>query len=633
MLNFICLLLLIGQGGTESVYHEGSGDHQNGSAVDSSILSCPGPWSVLENTNGSTGCECGDSLGGIVHCDTSSHAVHVKLRRCYCMTPYAKDPNITVVGACLSTCFGHFYELPNNITVAELSYHMCQTRRQYGHTTIKWRHQDGQLCGKCMEGFAPPVYTYHQRCVNCSHNENSIINSVKYSIVAFLPLTVFFIVLVTLRISATSPSLNAFVLTCQVLASPLQIELIVIHLRRNVDEKSFRILAELLISLAGFWNLDFFRTLYPGFCLHSNMSVLQILALDYIIAAHPLFLIAVTYALVELHGCNCKIVVFLWKPFLRCFARFRRQWDIRTSLIEAFASFLLLSYVKFLSVSLNFLLPVYVYNVHGESLEPYLYYDGTIEYFGKQHLPYAILAIVVLIIFNFLPLLLLCLYPCHCFQRILNITRLRCQALHTFMDAFQGCYKNGTNGTRDCRYFSAVYLFVRIMFFVIAALSLGYSVVTFYFLAGVLFSLFAILIAITQPYKSSIYNIIDTTLIHVVALFHFFALGRRLAHSEYHLLHSLTGIMQLSFSLIPLVYIFIVIVNFFRSKTPPQWCSNLPNLPFCKWLMGRSAEEPLPERLSNPEECAALLHEPVSDDQDSNGPPDHDEPSFEQQFL
>ena len=482
MLNLICLLLLIGQGGTESVHYEGSGDPINGSAVDSAILSCPGPWSLLENSNGSTGCKCGDRIGGIVRCNTS---LQIMLRPCYCMTSYAKDPNITVVGACLSRCFGGYHPVPSNATVGELSYYMCETQNL--HTKNKWRYRDGQLCGKCTEGFAPPVYTFHQRCVNCSHNEHSVINTVKYCIVAFLPLTVFFIVLVTLRISATSPSLNAFVLACQVLASPLQVDLVLVPLSNGDKPKLLSTLVELILSLAGFWNLDFFRTLYPGFCLHPNMSILQIIALDYIIAAHPLFLIAITYVLVELHDHNCKIVVLIWKPFLRCFARFRRQWDIRTSLIEAFASFLLLSYVKFLSVSLRFLLPVHVYNVHGEPLEPYLFYDGTIEYFGKQHLPYAILAIVVLIIFNILPLLLLCFYPCHCFQRILNITRLRCQALHTFMDAFQGCYKNGTNGTRDFRYISAVYLFVRIMFFVTAAVSLGYSVVTFYFLAGVLF--------------------------------------------------------------------------------------------------------------------------------------------------
>ena len=624
MLSFICLLLLIGQGGTETVHYEGSGDPTNGSTVDSAMLSCPGLWNVLENTNGSTGCKCGDDLGGIVRCNTPSQ---ILLRPCYCMTPYAKDPNITVVGACLSRCFGGYHSL-SRVAVGELSYHMCT--RQIANGKIKWRYQDGQLCGKCIKGFAPPVYAYHQRCVNCSHNEYSIKNSVKYCIIAFLPLTVFFIVLVTLRISATSPTLNAFVLACQVLASPLQVDLVLVPLSNGDKPKLFSIAVNLILSLLGFWNLDFFRPLYPGFCLHPNMSILQIIALDYVIAAHPLFLIAITYVLVELHDHNCKIVVLLWKPFLRCFARFRRQWDIQTSLIEAFASFLLLSYVKFLSVSLRFLLPVYVYNVYGESLETYLYYDGTIEYFGKQHLPYAILAIVVFIIFNILPLLLLCLYPCHCFQKILNSSKLRCQALHIFMDAFQGCYKNGTNGTRDYRQFSALYLFIRIMFFVTAAVSLGYSVVTFYFLAGVLFSLYAILIAITQPYKSSIYSIIDTVLIFAIALSYFFAMGRKLAHAEYSVLHLLAGIMYCLFCFIPIVYVIIVILSVLKTKPPQQCC-----LPFCKKLMGRRAsnsEEPLPERMANPEECAALLHEPVSD-QGTDGPPDQDTPSFEQRFL
>ena len=146
--------------------------------------------------------------------------------------------------------------------------------------------------------------------------------------------------------------------------------------------------------------------------------------------------------------------------------------------------------------------------------------------------------------------------------------------------------------------------------------------------------MFVILIAIIQPYKSSIYNIVDTVFILVVSVSYLFAMGHRLGHSEYPTLHLLTGIMQLILSFIPFVYIFIAILIVFKSKTPQQCCSNLLNLTFCKRLMGRRAsnsEEPLPERMSNPEECAALLHEPVSDDQDSDGPPDV--ASFEQRFL
>ena len=54
------------------------------------------------------------------------------------------------------------------------------------------------------------------------------------------------------------------------------------------------------------------------------------------------------------------------------------------------------------------------------------------------------------------------------------------------MDAFQGHYKNGTNGTRDCRYLTAMYLLVRIVYFTIASVTLGSSVIMATFIEGLL---------------------------------------------------------------------------------------------------------------------------------------------------
>ena len=45
----------------------------------------------------------------------------------------------------------------------------------------------------------------------------------------------------------------------------------------------------------------------------------------------------------------------------------------------------------------------------------------------------------------------------------LNIQVIRWHFLHTFADAFQGCYKNGTNGTRDYRYFAGLCLLFRVV--------------------------------------------------------------------------------------------------------------------------------------------------------------------------
>ena len=141
------------------------------------------------------------------------------------------------------------------------------------------------------------------------------------------------------------------------------------------------------------------------------MTTVQALALDYVQAIYPLVLLGVVFFFAELHDRGCKLTLWLWKPFHYFFSHFRRQWDIRTSLVDAFATLLLLSYVKMLSVSIDLLAPTIVFDIHGKPFpNMYLYYDGSTEYFGREHLPFGITACLVLLIFNIFPLLLLCLY-------------------------------------------------------------------------------------------------------------------------------------------------------------------------------------------------------------------------------
>ena len=109
--------------------------------------------------------------------------------------------------------------------------------------------------------------------------------------------------------------------------------------------------------------------------------------------------------------------------------------------------------------------------MNGGQQMPVLYYDGTVEYFKHEHIRYGLLAVAVLLVFTFFPILLLCLYPLRCFQRFLNRYHLNSQTLHTFMDTF----KDGTNGTRDCRSFTAIYLIIR----VVILLSLGFWMISF----------------------------------------------------------------------------------------------------------------------------------------------------------
>ena len=263
--------------------------------------------------------------------------------------------------------------------------------------------------------------------------------------------------------------------------------------------------ADVVATVFGIWNLDFFRLVYKPFCLHPNFSMIQIMCLDYLIAVYPLLLIVLTFIFLKLYE-RFQVVRIFFKPLVWLFACLNHHWNASTSLVEAFATFILLSYVKVINTSFDILMPTQFYNVSGQAVGLYVYYNGSQEYFGRDHLPYAVLAIFMFTTFNLMPLLLLCLYPCRCFQSCLNCCRLNSQVLRTFMDAFQGCYKFEPY---DCRYWAAVYLFLRIVVLAIFAFAEG---IFFVIIGGILVIPVMAMTAIIRPYRESVYNGVDLVL-------------------------------------------------------------------------------------------------------------------------
>ena len=339
------------------------------------FTNCPPQWYFY---NGSTSrCECGKDLNGLVHCDREMD--YTLVLSGYCMT---SDNNVTVVGTCLYNFFNiskatpylsNYHILPLNFTLND---EMC------GHF-----NREGNLCGKCKENYSLPAYSYELHCIECTYTSY---NWAKYIAVAFGPLTLFLFIIFLFKISATSPPLVAFVLTCQIITAPVNVRILLVSTEGNAVANT---LVRIMTSVYGIWNLDFFRTLLPPICL--QLTPLQTLLLDYAIAFYHLVLILIIY-LVQVR--NYRIVVWLLSPIRRCCFRFRRQWDVRKSTIDVFTSFTFLSFVKFLSVSSDILVSVHPHDVHGKSLETsYLYFNPTIKYFGGEHLPYAILALLVLL--------------------------------------------------------------------------------------------------------------------------------------------------------------------------------------------------------------------------------------------
>ena len=128
----------------------------------------------------------------------------------------------------------------------------------------------GQLCGSCKHGYALPVYSYSLACVTCSDYKY---NWLKYLVVAFLPLTLFYIVVIMFKVSLNSGVMSGYILTCQIFTVPAIVQIVFTKFTHNIN---------ILVALHAIWNLDFFRSQYSfTFCLHPNLSTLQTISLEF----------------------------------------------------------------------------------------------------------------------------------------------------------------------------------------------------------------------------------------------------------------------------------------------------------------------------------------------------------------
>ena len=382
----------------------------------------------------------------------------------------------------------------------------------------------------------------------------------KFILVGFMPLTFFYFFVVIFKINVTSSRLHGVVWFSQVITMPAFIRLIMFELSHR--NPHLLIAAKTFTVFYSFWNLDLFRSVIPDICL--NVTTLQALALDYFLALYPFVLILLSYLLIELHDRQYTAIVLIWKPFRKVLSIFRKSWDIRTSIIDSFATFFLLSYVKVLSVSTDLLVPTTIYELRSNKVRFGLYYTPTVQYFGNEHLPYAITAIIILTLFVSIPTIIFILYPFQFFQNFLSYFPFNWHYLHAFVDSFQGCYKDGTEpGTLDYRWFSTLIHLIRLLFFILYGMTLSMMFCIYGLIAFLTLSIVAINI---QPYKKIAYrySIMDTVFYILLSLMFIAIISRDVAKLSSIIFNTLFPLLTGS---IPIVYIATFISFWIISKT------------------------------------------------------------------
>ena len=508
------------------------------------ILPCP-PGFIAEFTNNSqSSCVCDKRYGSILQCNQGSFTA--KLRRGLWMgkDKFHQEPVVGMYPYTRNSLKEVYFELASNITA--LDHQLCSNA-----------DRTGPFCAQCKHGYAPSINSLTPHCVPCP-NKKAYFYWMLYILVEVVPVTIFLFAIMLFHISVTRGAFNSFVLFAQLITTTFDITgdgtipLHTITSSASGLQKAYHV-------VYNFWNLNFFISISSDFCLSPKLDTITVLSFHYLLAFYSLALIFVFYCLVRLYEHGIQPFYFLGKPIHHLLRFFRRRWNLSRSTVDAFSTFLVLSSTKFTIASVYLLTPVTYVSSNGTEMGSLLYFQGDVTYLSKKHAPFFVLAVFVMVTFVLLPTLLLLVYPLRLVEwlaaRLGYCGRLLRPGhrMNLFLDSFQGCFKDGTNGTRDYRYFAGVYFLLRTILFTTYA----YTGIWLqqYAVQQLVCTVAILLITIIRPYKKEFYNNLDATILGILALVNALSMYNIYYTSQGFSLSSWAFALQYTLIYCPLIYL------------------------------------------------------------------------------
>ena len=435
-------------------------------------------------------CECGPELAGVIKCDEGTKKVSIGVG--YCMT-YDSSSGELLVGYTNHGYMGGrdraYNVLPTNITT--LNDTMCTKSGRKGF-----------LCEECIDTFGVAINSQFNECAEC----RELYAVGMYLLLVILPITIFFILVVMFCLNFTSGPFLGYIIFCQLLVVFISKRCSVYQSVLDEMDVFGQTVANILVSLSGilWYSMSVFWWISPV-CLRKRMTHFQVICLDYLFVLYPLFLLIVTYVCIELHARNFRLVVYLWKPFHKCFAKVRRNWSTSDSVIHAYATFFFLSFLSLATVSFDVLWATDVYDINGTLTRTVIIMDPTVERFSPQHLRYVVPAMTILFFLGFCPTLFLCLFSTRLFAKCFRCGPRTHLFLQTFTDVFQSCYKDGLNGTWDFRFFSSAPMFLYLFMVMITGFVVEHRP-NFWIITALILFITSCSIAYVKPFKSRYMN-------------------------------------------------------------------------------------------------------------------------------
>ena len=354
-------------------------------------------------------------------------------------------------------------------------------------------HRRGQLCGECEEGYT--VY-YHSEYFHCEECSYGAVGLLLYIVAELIPLSILFCALVTVKLNMASGFTQSIFLFAQTITLINRATSFV-----TLSQQSHNFIQANSLIL-GFFNMEILVLDRLSFCLWKGATVLDNLLFNYVTTIFAIIFLGILIVLLK-HGrgnlrkIDCKRLRVIHKSF-------------KTPIIHSISTILILPYTHYTLASFQILALFPIYGEGGEILKYVVHMQGNVDYFGKDHLPYAIPALLVLIFLSIPPPLLLISYPLlwkiksklrHNVATESDTTVWPIRKLLPLIDSFQGVFRD------NHRMFAGLLLLWRLIIAAIFAFSTGINEF-FLFTTVALFSFF-IIHAFARPYKRKLYNVVD----------------------------------------------------------------------------------------------------------------------------
>ena len=415
-----------------------------------------------------------------------------------------------------------YVKLPRNLS--QLNDYMCGPL-----------NRKGIVCSECADGFGPSATSFGYECANCTDAWYGV---PLFLVVEFVPITVFYLIILVFQISVTSAPMPCFIMYAQWIVVSLDVSMFSSSSLRHVmftEEGEIRLDMKIIQTFYRFFNLDFFLLILPKFCISDKISSIYLAFLAYISVVYPFFLIFLTWVCIELHGRNFRPLVWIWRPFHKCFVRLRRGWNTKSDITDVFATFFIFSYGKCTFQTILLYTGQDIRNFNETGIQSQFVYqrvavDLSIPQLSTHYFMLVIPASLLFLVYSILPPLLLIFYPFKVFRSCLSKCRLDFITVNIFVEKINCCYKDGLDGRRDMRSFSGLYFFLRKAVYLTGLISYRmlnaatirkWSIAVIWFPTGTLFLFAALTIALVKPYRKVYMNYVDTLLLVNLALFNY----------------------------------------------------------------------------------------------------------------